>query len=185
MSSDDLAEFHFPRSGIEILVEGLPFPEFTEPTDRNGLIFLAMCSIRKLLNRIHSTMYANKPETDGPLSSKPNNPPSVVSLEALNIELSRQLKAWFDSLPESIKPNLQDPNPRDLRDSQLRSRYYAAKHILGRPCLVFAAQSKDVRLTKYLMDNCEICVDSCRSFALATVHLLHRRTHSIWLRLQA
>jgi len=166
-------------------VEGLPFPQFTDPNDRNGLVFLAMCSIRKLLNRIQNTMYSSKTEADGPLSSKTRHPPSFSSLEALNLELSRQLQTWFDSLPESIKPNLQDPNPHDLQDGQLRSRYYAAQHILGRPCLVLAAQSRGIQLTGYLLDNCEICVDSCRKFVHTSVPLLKRRTHSIWLRLQA
>jgi hypothetical protein len=183
MNSDDLAEFHFPRSGIEILVDGLPFPEFTEPTERNGLVFLAMCSVRKLLNRIHNTMYAGNSETD---SSMPqHHPMPAASLEALNIELSRQLEAWFDSLPESIKPDLQDPNPRDVQDGQIRSRYFAAKHILCRPSLVLAAQSRSIQLTADLIENSKICVDSCRDFVLTTVPLLKNRTHSTWLRLQA
>ncbi|KAJ5677726.1 transcriptional regulator family: Fungal Specific TF [Penicillium maclennaniae] len=182
-SSDDLAEFHFPRSGIEILVDGLPFPEFTDLTDRNSLVFLAMCSIRKLLNRIHNTIYAGKIETDP--SKSQHHPVSVASLETLNIELSRQLKTWFDSLPESIKPNLQDPNPRDVHDRLLRLRYYAAKHILYRPSLVFAAQSKEIQLTAYLIENCKICVDSCRKFILTTVPFIKKRTHGTGLRLQA
>ncbi|KAJ5122548.1 transcriptional regulator family: Fungal Specific TF [Penicillium atrosanguineum] len=183
MSSDDLAEFHFPRSGIEILVDGLPFPEFTNPTDRDGLVFLAMCSIRKLLNRIHNTLYAGKSETDS--TNPQHHPMSVASLEALNVELNRQLKTWFDSLPESIKPDLQDPTPRDVQDGLLRSRYYAAKHILCRPSLVFAAQSRDIQLTGYLLENCKICVDSCRNFILTNVPFIKKRTHSTWLRLQA
>ncbi|KAJ5140272.1 hypothetical protein N7448_003680 [Penicillium atrosanguineum] len=182
-SYDDLAEFHFPRSGIEILVDGLPFPEFTNPTDRDGLVFLAMCSIRKLLNRIHNTLYAGKSETDS--TNPQHHPMSVASLEALNVELNRQLKTWFDSLPESIKPDLQDPTPRDVQDGLLRSRYYAAKHILCRPSLVFAAQSRDIQLTGYLLENCKICVDSCRNFILTNVPFIKKRTHSTWLRLQA
>ncbi|KAJ6006040.1 hypothetical protein N7451_003984 [Penicillium sp. IBT 35674x] len=193
-SYDDLAEFHFPRSGIEVLVDELHFPEFTDPSDRNNLKFLAMCSIRKLLNRIHSTMYAsNSVEADGrtvpvKISGAANastQQPSIASLEAVNKELSRQLKAWFDALPDTIKPDLQNPNPRDLHDSQLRTRYYATKHVICRPCLVFAAQSQDVPLSGYIMANCEACVDSCRHFIHATVPLLKRRTHSTWLRLQA
>ncbi|KAJ5802786.1 uncharacterized protein N7503_005236 [Penicillium pulvis] len=194
LECDDLAEFHFPRSGIEVLVDELHFPEFTDPSDRNNLKFLAMCSIRKLLNRIHSTMYAsNAVEPNGrtvPVkisgaAMASTQQPSIASLEAVNKELSRQLKAWFDALPDTIKPDLQNPNPRDLHDSQLRTRYYATKHVICRPCLVFAAQSQDAPLSGYIMANCEACVDSCRHFIRATVPLLKRRTHSTWLRLQA
>lgn len=174
-------------------MNGLPFPEFTDPNERDSLVFLAMCSIRKLLNRIHNTMYsaeiANSEESGlrgtyintGHLSYEP----SIASLEAVNIELSRQLKAWFDSLPESIKPNLHDPVPRDLQDSQIRTRYYAAKHIICRPCLVFAAVSRQVHLSEFVKANCEACIDSCRKFLHATIPLLGRKTHATWLRLQA
>ncbi|KAJ5690046.1 hypothetical protein N7462_004438 [Penicillium macrosclerotiorum] len=153
-----------------------------------------MCSIRKLLNRIHNTMYSNKlTDTDrGSLLGQfkePTQPyhqePSIASLESVNVELSRQLKTWFDSLPDEIKPDLRDPNPRDLQDSQLRTRYYAAKHIICRPCLVYATHSREQQLSGYVMTNCEICIDSCRKFVHATVPLLKRRTHSTWLRLQA
>ncbi|KAJ6037105.1 hypothetical protein N7540_001384 [Penicillium herquei] len=192
--SDDLAEFHFPRSGIEVLVDDLPFPEFTDSDDRNNLKFLAMCSIRKLLNRIHSTMYSSKStEPNGSTFARRfgrsakayNQQPSIASLESVNIELSRQLRVWFESLPDTIKPDLQNPNARDLHDSQLRTRYYATKHVICRPCLVFAAQSEETQLSGYVMANCESCVDSCRHFIHATVPLLKRRTHSTWLRLQA
>ncbi|KAJ5653901.1 transcriptional regulator family: Fungal Specific TF [Penicillium lividum] len=164
LECDDLAEFHFPRSGIEVLVDELPFPEFTDSNDRNNLRFLAMCSIRKLLNRIHNTMYASNPaEPNGRtilanisgVVNASNQQSSVASLEAVNKELSRQLTAWFDSLPESIKPDLQNPNPRDIHDSQLRTRYYATRHVICRPCLVFAAQSPDTPLSEYIMANCE------------------------------
>ncbi|KAJ5697463.1 transcriptional regulator family: Fungal Specific TF [Penicillium malachiteum] len=159
LECDDLAEFHFPRSGIEVLVDDLPFPEFTDSDDRNNLKFLAMCSIRKLLNRIHSTMYASKStESNGSTSARRfgrsvkayNQQPSIASLESVNIELSRQLRVWFESLPDTIKPDLQNPNARDLHDSQLRTRYYATKHVICRPCLVFAAQSEQTQLSGLL-----------------------------------
>lgn len=175
-------------------MDDLPFPEFTDSDDRNNLKFLAMCSIRKLLNRIHNTMYSSRPggltgnafpKTITGDSKVHNKQDSISSLEAVNIELSRQLKVWFDSLPDAIKPDLQNPNPRDLHDSQLRTRYYATKHVICRPCLVYAAQSQETQLSDYVMINCKSCVESCRHFIHATVPLLKRRTHSIWLRLQA
>lgn len=191
--SDDLAEFHFPRSGIEVLIDGMPFPEFTNQSDRINLTFLAMCSSRKLLNRIHNTMYASKSiRPDGIFSGSTRDSampyrqkPSIASLETVKVELDRQLVTWFESLPESIKPDLGNSNPRDNQDDQLRSRYYATKHIICRPCLVFAAHSREEALSGYIRANCESCVDSCRKFIHATVPLLNRRTHSTWLRLQA
>lgn len=188
MSSDDLAEFHFPRSGIEILVDRLPFPEFADPADRNNLVFLAMCSIRKILNRIHSTMYSGKfidPEQQIISTNNHRQQQSVTSLESINVELHRQLNTWFESLPESIKPDLRNLDPGDLQDSQLQTRFYAAKHIICRPCLIYAAQQRSGQLSGFVMTNCETCVDSCRKFIHGTVPLLKRRTPSTWLRLQA
>ncbi|KAJ5587490.1 uncharacterized protein N7459_003255 [Penicillium hispanicum] len=115
---DDLAEFHFPRSGIEILIDDMLFPEFTDPTDRDNL-----------------TRHVLQPKT---LESHPQH----------------HLETWFESLPECIKPDLRDANPRDLRDNQLRSRYYATKHIICRPCLVLAAQSREEELSGYIVANC-------------------------------
>ncbi|KAJ5107230.1 Phytanoyl-CoA dioxygenase [Penicillium angulare] len=193
LSYDDLAEFHFPRSGIEALVDELPFPEFTDQADPINLKFLAMCSMRKLLNRIHSTIYSNKPiesnitafqrNTEDPRSS--NHHSSIASLESVNLELKRQLAVWFDSLPDTIKPDLQVPNTLDLQDCQLRSRYHAAAHVICRPWLVFAAQFQESISSEYVMTNCEACVDACRHLILASVPLLKRRTYSVWLRLQA
>lgn len=188
MDSDDLAEFHFPRSGIELLVDRLPFPEFTDPTDRNNNVFLAICSIRKILNRVHSTMYSNKliESTNDASSANPNRQGnSIASLESINVELHRQLDSWFDSLPSYIKPDLRIVSPEDLQRSQLQTRFHAAKHIICRPCLVYAAQLRNGQLSEYVMSNCETCVDSCRKFIRGTVPLLRKRTPSTWLRLQA
>ncbi|KAJ5894286.1 transcriptional regulator family: Fungal Specific TF [Penicillium taxi] len=182
--------FHFPRSQIEVLVDGLPFPEFTDPNDRDNLKFLAMCSIRKLFNRIHNTLYPNKPaEPNGsPFNDTRNSyspRPPTTPVEAVNVELNRQLEVWFDSLPDQIKPDLLDTNPQSTQDNQLRLRYYSARHIISRPFLVYAAQSDGDQLSPLIKSNCETCVDSCRNFVIATVPFLRKRTHSTWLRFQA
>lgn len=174
-------------------MDELPFPEFTDPTDPVNLKFLAMCSVRKLLNRIHSTIYSNKPfapnrsafhtNMERPRSS--NQQSSIASLESVNVELNRQLTVWFDSIPDIIKPNLQSPITHDLQDCQIRSRYHAAKHVISRPWLVFATQSQEGESRGYAMANCEACVTACRHLIHASIPLLKRRTYSTWLRLQA
>lgn len=183
-NSDDLAEFHFPHSGIEILIDRLPFPE----SDRNTLVFLSMCSIRKILNRIHSTMYTSKfletqKQTNSTIHHRQQQ--SVTSLESINVELHRQIDTWFESLPDSIRPDPRNLDPGDLQQSQLLTRFYAAKHIICRPYLIYAAQQPSSQLSGFVMTNCEICVDNCRKFIQGTVPLLQRRTPSTWLRLQA
>lgn len=188
LDSDDLAEFHFPRSGIELLIDKLPFPEVTDPTDRNNVVFHFICSIRKLVNRVQSEMYSNhvNESNKDTTSINPNRQrPSIASLESINVELHRQLDSWFDSLPDYIKPDLHIVSQEDLQRSRLQTRFLAAKHIICRPCLVYAAQLREGQLSDYVMSNCETCVDSCRMFIRCTIPLLGGRTSSTWLRLQA
>lgn len=53
-----MAELHLPSSGIEKMVDSMPFPHVPPESGRDGLMFLALCSVRRLFNRIHSMMYA-------------------------------------------------------------------------------------------------------------------------------
>ncbi|KAJ5520753.1 hypothetical protein N7463_001206, partial [Penicillium fimorum] len=48
---DNLAEFDHPRSGIEPLVDNMPFPSCGNPPDQNAQHYLANLSARCLLNR--------------------------------------------------------------------------------------------------------------------------------------
>ncbi|RSL96929.1 hypothetical protein CEP52_011185 [Fusarium oligoseptatum] len=57
LESDILAEFNQPRSGIELLVDKLPFPNYGGPACPSHLYVLAEISARLLLNRIHHSLF--------------------------------------------------------------------------------------------------------------------------------
>ncbi|KAI3115044.1 transcriptional regulator family: Fungal Specific TF [Penicillium roqueforti] len=197
LECDDLAEFNFPPSGIEVLVDRLPFPRISEDSRNGHLVFLAMCSIRKLLNRVHSALYAKPDQANFHTSPPPQHTSdtpsvtpqkqSITSLKTISEELDRQLEDWFGSLPNPIRPTLGNSISADHPyDTYILARYYATKHIICRPSLVFAAHSQgSTVLPEFIFANCKKCVDSCRKFIWAASLLMMQRTHSNWHRMQA
>ncbi|PYH92644.1 hypothetical protein BO71DRAFT_456673, partial [Aspergillus ellipticus CBS 707.79] len=181
---DTLAEFHLPRSGMEIVIDRMPFPCSTDRIYQDGLPFLAICSIRRLLNRVHRVIYAAE---DGPrekswvgwaLSQVPDPAISTMrSLERVCAEFARQLAAWLESLPTSIQPDLSQTIPNGLHDGWLRLRYWSARHIICRPCAIYAATLPDhADVPGYVMKYSEVCVESCRNYIETAVYVLGERT---------
>ncbi|CAG9994394.1 unnamed protein product [Clonostachys byssicola] len=195
LPSDSLAEFHLPRSGIELIIDNMPFPQFSSSGDHDGLNFLAICSIRRLLNRIHRAIYAKQPSKGtqsmgiGANSGWTLQQPSVFfSVEALGsvcAELDRQLDAWYESLPIDIRPDLSETVPVNSHDGWLRLRYWSAKHIICRPCLVYATELTDhAHLPAYVLENSEKCVESCRNYIHTASIILTERTQWTFMTIQ-
>ncbi|CAG8033220.1 unnamed protein product [Penicillium salamii] len=187
LECDDLAEFHhLSRSGIEIVVEQLGFPGFSISNNgsKSREVFLAMCSIRTILNRVQESSHSIPTQHANDATTSPQRH-SIGSLEKICGEFDRQLETWFNYLPKAIKPNLDVAiAPDDPYDSYIRARYFATEHIICRPSLFLAAQSTTA-LPVYIFENCQKCVHSCREFIMATTYLLQKRTHSNWPRMQA
>ncbi|KAM5361887.1 hypothetical protein ACJZ2D_012832 [Fusarium nematophilum] len=194
---DSLSEFHLPRSGIEVAIDRMYFPRLGNHSDRDGLVFLALCSIRRLLNRIHNAVYASgNKEAFSPSSSStlPVSDPTgqqyalsvLTSLEGVFGELERQLDVWYDSLPEIIKPDLSTTVPRDTQDAWLRLRYWSAKHIISRPSLIYATTWADGQvLPGFVARYSALCIESSRNYIKTGMHTLDKRTHYSWMTIQA
>ncbi|KAJ0119626.1 hypothetical protein J7T55_013829 [Diaporthe amygdali] len=174
---DSLSEFHLPRSGIEIAIDRMYFPRLGGHSNRDALMFLALCSIRRLLNRIHNAVYTlgNKdalspPESSSPLASSSDAQQQaflvLMSLEGIFNELERQLDAWYGSLPEVIKPDLSNPVPSDTQDAWLRLRY-----CLPPPEFVYRYS--------------QMCIDSSHNYIRTGIHTLDKRTYYSWMTFQA
>lgn len=170
------------------------FPRFADPSDRDGLMFLAVCSVRRLLNRVHNTIYSTairgasttSPAHNGSNSWKPTPSGSAMEMEGVCRELLRQVDTWYDSLPEVIKPNLEEPIPRDMHDGWLRLRYWSARHIICRPCLIHVASTIAAEdIPEYIMAYSQLCVESCRIYINTSVFLLTKRTQYTWVTMQA
>ncbi|KAL1906576.1 hypothetical protein Sste5344_007587 [Sporothrix stenoceras] len=204
--SDTLAEFHVPRTGIELVVDKLQFPSLSTSSGRDALQFLAVCSIRRLLNRIHSTLYSTVLSTTAtdataPSPASPSSPASQQTASAplylprvaearfdsVCTELIRQLKTWYASLPDEIRPDLDIRAPCDLRDGWLRLRYWSAMHIIGRPSVIYVAMTppSSEAIPAHVLEYCKICLDSSRSIIVVSSHILGQRTPYTWLLIHA
>lgn len=156
-----------------------------------------MCSIRKLLNRVHSALYAKSDQENFHASPPPqhtSDTPSatpqkhwITSLKSISEELDRQLEDWFGSLPNPIRPTLGNTiSANNPYDTYILARYYVTKHIICRPSLVFAAHTQgSTVLPEFIFANCKKCVDSCRKFIWAASIIMRQRTYGNWHRMQA
>ncbi|EXJ70755.1 uncharacterized protein A1O5_05745 [Cladophialophora psammophila CBS 110553] len=180
---DILAEFHQPRSGIEPLVDRMPFPTYTNATASESLYSLADISARSLLNRIHHTvyftdslsLYAGRSQSScGILSSDPD-----ASLLRVCEELDRQLETWYESLPDAIKPDLLGRPRGSDQACVLRLRYWSAKHNIYRPFVVYVtsrAAEQEGSVPAAALERCRLCLSACRIFLLTAGYVLSERT---------
>lgn len=191
-----MAEIHLPRSGIELLIDGVPFPRFGPYIDRAGFTFLAVCSIRRLLNRIHNTIYSIHPGNQAatsPLNALTNeitlqktSSPKIDNLDHVCQELARQMNSWYDSLPSPIRLNLQTESPTDLLDGWLKLRYWSTKHIIYRPWVLFVSSLEGTpEVSTEIMNNCEVCIISCRQYIRTAAFTLSHQSQYTWQTLQA
>ncbi|KAK9452556.1 hypothetical protein V1511DRAFT_513736 [Dipodascopsis uninucleata] len=177
IESDRLAEFELPRSGIEALVDDMPLPSVSNPPDPAMIYFLAEISIRRLLNRVHNSLYCEQDQTSRPLKS----------MMAICDELNRQLEMWHESIPGPVKPTLGPDalEPRNEREAILRIRYYAARHIIFRPFVLniiakSPAEEDYGGLYSQILDGCAKCLESIRMYLQHVSSVLQKSSSYSW-----
>lgn len=175
----------------------MAFLHFSKQDDHYSLAFLAVCSVRRLLNTIHSTIYATShrtPSSSGSVSFYENvaSPMTSVGLpvnvmENVCAELARQLDTWYESLPAVIRPDMKTHVPRDVQDGWLCLRYWSAKHIIYRPCVfpVSSLSEEHAVPLSHILQNFEKCFVSCRNYVTTAAYLLKERTQNTWTTIQA
>ncbi|KAI1083446.1 hypothetical protein F5B20DRAFT_406234 [Whalleya microplaca] len=200
---DRIAELDVPRSGIEPLGDRMRLPHSTDPTDNeNTICFIAEHAIRRLLNRIHNSLYGPETVQVGPNLVLPVDPTQAwqnlgpQKLIALSAELNRQLEAWYISIPDYVRPlKGTEPLPND-RARVLRIRYYAAKQIIYRPFLLqvvarhhdgkspatSAAMTPDPYSdpASIVLENCETCINTCWTYLYNSIDMIGKRSPYLW-----
>lgn len=175
-SSDLIAEHHLPRSGIEQIVDETPLPLCESPPNTILLYWLAELTIRRLLNRVHYVMYDEKRKLlssnhpaigQGPINTDALFEPANAVMK-VSAELNRQLDAWYNLLPATIRPDIGRPSEDNLGSTILLLRYYSAREIIYRPCVLYVSGLAQCELPDLLADYCGRCISSCR-FYLTTV----------------
>jgi hypothetical protein len=176
IESDRLAEFELPRSGIESMVDDMPLPSIADSPDTVIIHFLAEISIRRLLNRVHNTLYSSRA-----------NDRTIKSLLDICEELNRQLETWHQSTPESARPSLGMEPPPDSDSERaliLRIRYYACTHIIFRPFVLRIIDStSDDEFGIYkdkVLENAISCISAIRMYIHNVVYELARPSPYTW-----
>ncbi|KAF9871964.1 hypothetical protein CkaCkLH20_10596 [Colletotrichum karsti] len=176
LECDIVAEHHLPRSGIDQVIENLPFPRCGNPPDPAMLYWLADLSARRLLNRIHHVMYDTAslatPNPTGDLAEGASPTEPSASLVSVSAELSHQLGAWYDLLPSIIKPDLNNPSP-SVDEAIMMLRYHAAGDIIFRPFLhQVCRMAPGVTPAESVVENAKRCLYHCRQFLAVAEHRL-------------
>ncbi|RSM16175.1 hypothetical protein CDV31_004638 [Fusarium ambrosium] len=170
-------QHYWVRSGIDNVVEQLPFPGFGNSPKPPMLRWLANISSRRLLNRIHYVLYDTY---QGATTSMDSSSGAPASQFGISQELNRQLHAWYDLLPPTIKPDL-DHDEHGLDDAILLMRFHAAGDIIHRPFLlqVCALPSGEMPPDVRIVENAKTCLYHCRGYLGAVQGVLRKPSASL------
>ncbi|KAJ6038246.1 uncharacterized protein N7446_005056 [Penicillium canescens] len=173
---DILAEYDLPRSGIENVVEMLSYPECGPSHDSQDLFWLANLSARRLMNRVHYIIYntasSDAKDHGGHILDRLFDSENANILVAASAELNNQLYLWWDLLPSSIKPELDDRDPK-ANQGDLLLRYWACGDIIYRPFLYKVCSMPQGWIPdEALIGPALSCIHHCRKFLQLVASLM-------------
>ncbi|ENH72066.1 hypothetical protein FOC1_h10017674, partial [Fusarium oxysporum f. sp. cubense race 1] len=159
---DRLAELELPRSSLQQLTDDASLPRCGNLDDLHMTAYLAEISIRRLLNRIHNSLYPRTPNSlNTSLSSTSLMTPEEFSIDELTSitsvceELHSQLDLWHAAIPEQFRPPLNLEEIDNDRISILRIRYYAAKHIIYRPFVLHVTTHTSSQISSAIVEKAD------------------------------
>lgn len=179
---DRLAELELPQSGLQQLTDETSLPDCSNLNSLESTCYLAEISIRRLLNRIHNSLYPRS----SALSSTSLSVSDVLSGRSIETatticeELYRQLKLWYESIPEPFRPSLEIEPSEDPRETVLRIRYYATRHIIHRPFVLYVIANGGAPVSDTVLGKCGVCLESCRKYLHSTRKILQKPSQYTW-----
>lgn len=194
--SDRAAELDVVRTGIEPMADKMPLPRTLDPSETDDIIyFVAETAVRRLLNRIHSSLYSSD-NSDIAAVTDPSSGPNNISLNklmALSSELNRQLEEWYSSIPGRVRPPIGTEPMTSERGKVLRIRYYAARHIIHRPFVLYVAlqtspapgsqpttPQPQYQIPRLILEKCTTCIASCEAYLYNVSEMLEKRSPYLW-----
>ncbi|KAK2667284.1 NAD-dependent epimerase/dehydratase [Fusarium oxysporum f. sp. vasinfectum] len=184
---DRLAELELPRSSLQQLTDDASLPRCGNLDDLHMTAYLAEISIRRLLNRIHNSLYPRTPNSlNTSLSSTSLMTPEEFSIDELTSitsvceELHSQLDLWHAAIPEQFRPPLNLEEIDNDRISILRIRYYAAKHIIYRPFVLHVTTHTSSQISSAIVEKAGICIESCSVYLYHTSKILRAPSQYTW-----
>lgn len=184
---DRLAELELPRSSLQQLTDDANLPRCENLDGIHMTAYLAEISIRRLLNRIHNSLYPRRPNVlNTSLPSMSLMTPDEFSLEELASitsvceELHHQLDLWHAAIPEQFRPPFSLEELDNDRISILRIRYYAAKHIIYRPFVLYITTHNRSQAPRTIIEKAGICIESCKLYLYHTSKILRAPSQYTW-----
>lgn len=181
---DRLAELELPQTGFQQLIDKTSLPAFTTVDSPLSTAYLAEISIRRLLNRVHNSLYPRMSATT--LSASEDfSAEEIASVSSVCDELYRQLNSWYESIPDIMRPPLlSDAADDNDRQTILRIRYFAARHIIYRPFVLYMVTHNDHVLPaatpQVIIDKADLCLESCRTYLHNTTRILQKQSLYTW-----
>ncbi|OAT09208.1 hypothetical protein BDBG_04752 [Blastomyces gilchristii SLH14081] len=174
---DYLSELNLPPSGIQTVVDDMALPKAGNPSDREGLSYLAEISMRSLLNRVLSPLSLSSDFESCWLSDESEVPQALT----ITSELDQQLLLWYNSIPESIKPTLGLGPTAHPYERILRIRYYQARYIIHRRFVLYSVSLPEEREpSQEILKKAQVCIDSCRLYLQNTGEILKKPSQYTW-----
>lgn len=174
----------------------MPLPHSTGPSDDENTIYsIAEHAIRRLLNRIHFSLYGPASESGTADSTTVWQGLGLQKLQTLSAELNRQLEDWYNSIPEPLRPPKGVVALANDRLRVLRIRYYAARHIINRPYVLRVVLQQRESMSPVsppgpsdqyydpapvVMEMCQICLESCLNYLYNAVEMIDKRSPYLW-----
>lgn len=182
---DRLAELELPRSSLQQLTDEASLPRCSDLDTVHSTCFLAEISIRRLLNRIHNSLYPRRQHFFSLSSTSLMAPDEftideILSMTSVCDELHRQLDLWHTSIPEPCRPPLEPGPLENDRIAILRIRYFAARHIIYRPFALYVATHSGSSIPSAIIEKAGICIESCRLYLHMTSDILRSPSQYTW-----
>ncbi|CAK7244578.1 MAG: hypothetical protein STHCBS139747_006122 [Sporothrix thermara] len=189
LECDRLAELELPRSSLQQLVDETALPACGSLAPLPSTCYLAEISIRRLLNRIHNCLYPVRQNifrlsSAALLATETFSGEEIAAMQTVCDELRRQLELWYASIPEPYRPRLGTERQGDSdRQLVLRIRYFASRHIIYRPFVLFIVGQPPppgIVVADSIMEKAALCIDSCRSYIINVTHIIQRPSQYTW-----
>ncbi|KAH8888392.1 putative C6 finger domain protein [Thozetella sp. PMI_491] len=182
---DRLAELELPRSGLLQLTDETSLPSCSNLDSFQSTCYLAEISIRRLLNRIHNSLYPRKQHvlslsSTTLMATDDFSINEITSMQSVCDELRRQLDEWHLSIPEPYRPSLGSEPLESDRQVVLRIRYYAARHIIYRPFVLYIVTHDTIPVSDSILEKAAMCIESCRSYLRNTANIMRRPSPYTW-----
>ncbi|KAF8862705.1 hypothetical protein BDZ45DRAFT_702805 [Acephala macrosclerotiorum] len=179
---DRLAELELPQSGLQQLTDEINLPDCSNVNSLESTCYLAEISVRRLLNRIHNSLYPRTSTLSSTSMAVSDvfSGRSITAVTTICDELHRQLDLWYESIPEPFRPSLEIDPLADDRETVLRIRYYASKHIIYRPFVLYVIANGTAQVSDSVLEKCGVCLQSCRLYLHSTKKMLQKPSPYTW-----